>query len=85
MNALLTLLLFTAGEPPAVIYPSRGPQPVILPQRVVVAAKTFRSGDYHAGHNCPNCGREQKKVSSGIPNVPGHTHACPACRLTWTH
>jgi predicted RNA-binding Zn-ribbon protein involved in translation (DUF1610 family) len=86
MNALLTLLLFTAGEPPAVIYPDHlGPPAVVHPKRAapVVAAKTFRSGDYHAGHDCPNCHRIQTDIADD--RGPGHTHVCSHCGTAWHH
>lgn len=64
--------------------PDRAP-PVRKATPVVVAPRPFRSGDYHASHWCPNCGREQKRVLSGVPDVPGHTHQCPACKTVWWH
>lgn len=51
---------------------------------VEVAAPTFRSGSYHAGHQCPNCGTSQYVIASGIKGGL-HTHVCPACHTSWQH
>ena len=46
-------------------------------------ASPFRSG-FHAGHDCPVCGRSQYVISGRGP-VPGsHTHTCAAGH-TWWH
>lgn len=57
--------------------------PIAAP--VVAASRTFQSGGYHAGHNCPNCGQAQTKISND--NGPSHEHTCsnPECRTVWTH
>ena len=38
---------------------------------------------YHAGHDCPSCGRLQyvKESDSG----PRHTHRCQRCQTVWQH
>lgn len=51
---------------------------------VEVAAKTFRTGSYHSGHQCPNCGTSQYVIASGVKGG-NHTHICPSCRTAWNH
>lgn len=48
-----------------------------------VAARTFPSGSYHAGHDCPNCGTEQTRIAND--DGPSHTHVCPRCGTSWNH
>ena len=41
---------------------------------------------YHAGHNCPHCGRMQFTISNDHwPSEPQHTHRCGGCSTTWYH
>jgi hypothetical protein len=91
MTATLLLLLTTAGQVPTFTVENKCPPAFtvvsLLPPKKtaapgVVAKPIFRSGGEWSGHNCPNCGREQKVVTSGIPNTRGHTHTCPNGRCT---
>lgn len=50
----------------------------------VAAKRTFPNGGYHAGHNCPNCGRPQFVISGGS-KYGTHSHTCPSCGTTWNH
>jgi hypothetical protein len=38
---------------------------------------------YHAGHNCPSCGRTQYAIANNAG--PNHTHRCGSCNVTWWH
>ena len=38
---------------------------------------------YHAGHNCPSCGRTQLAIANN--DGPNHTHRCGSCNVTWWH
>lgn len=50
----------------------------------VVPAKNFQSGQRHAGHTCPACGRSQFVVASS--NRDGtHNHRCPYDGTVWSH
>lgn len=91
----LTLLSFVMAEGPAVKgYVQKSEPPAVkgfvAPKATAasgVAARTFRNGanyGYHAGHNCPNCGREQLRPSSGTKWGP-HWHTCANCLSTWRH
>lgn len=67
-------------------------QPAVYATPAVVAPPTFpaprgygfRNGDFHAGHNCPNCRRTQY-VISGHNRDGTHNHACTACPTVWRH
>lgn len=50
-----------------------------------VTARTFRSGDYHAGHDCPNPGCDGHQTTVGNDAGPEHEHTCPKCGTTWRH
>lgn len=56
----------------------------------VAAPQTFRTGAYHAGHDCPACGH-QSPARTGTWIVRGHnsdgthTHSCPNCGASWRH
>lgn len=57
--------------------------------RGVAAPRPFRrpggmGGGFHAGHDCPNCGRAQYVVSGGGPGGT-HTHTCGGCGTSWHH
>lgn len=73
-----------AESPPAIVVKAvPDPQPCAAP---VVAARTFRNGDYHAGHQCPTCGRTVKgNIVSGIHDVYPHYHRCPYDGTAWHH
>lgn len=58
--------------------------PVIVKAAPVVAARTFRNGDYHASHSCPVCGRSQFVIHSGSKGG-GHTHQCRYDGTVWRH
>lgn len=49
-----------------------------------VAAKTFRGESFHAGHNCPNCGRSQYRIAGWVGNGQ-HRHTCASCGTSWIH
>lgn len=49
-----------------------------------VAARTFPSGSYHAGHDCPSCGRSQYVISGGAKGRT-HTHTCRYDGTVWYH
>lgn len=66
-------------EPVAVVVT----EPVVRAAPAVAVAPTFQRGSYHAGHDCPNCGREQTRISND--DGPSHTHVCPACEISWHH
>lgn len=51
---------------------------------VEVAAKTFRTGSYHAGHQCPSCNRSQFIISGWNPDGT-HSHICSSCGEKWRH
>lgn len=38
---------------------------------------------YHAGHNCPSCGRTQLAIANN--DGPNHVHKCGSCNVTWWH
>ena len=38
---------------------------------------------YHAGHNCPDCGKSQFNIENDAG--PSHTHRCNSCRVVWYH
>lgn len=38
---------------------------------------------YHAGHNCPSCGRTQLAIANN--DGPNHVHRCGSCNVTWWH
>jgi hypothetical protein len=38
---------------------------------------------YHAGHECPSCGRTQYAIANNAG--PNHTHRCGSCNVTWWH
>ncbi len=89
---MFTFIVLSLAAPPQFTVENRCP-PVfsvvnaIPTPAVVVPAKAsgFQSGDYHAGHTCPNCGTQQWRVASGTANVSGHTHTCPSCGVSWWH
>lgn len=76
-------------EPPSVLVREYHPQLggwvlVRRPAPGVAGPQPFRGG-YHAGHDCPACGRAQFVISGGGP-VPGtHAHACAGCGTGWYH
>lgn len=54
------------------------------PEVVKPKAATFRESDWHPGHDCPRCGRQQLQLSGG--SVRGvHSHTCRFCGTTWRH
>lgn len=57
-------------------------QEVPLPQQ----RAGFRSGDYHAGHQCPNpsCRASQYVIAGWLPGGQ-HRHVCAVCRTAWRH
>jgi len=89
----LSLMLLALTASPVFEVTNRCPQFVqafVVTNRIpavpaVTAKKVFRAGGYHAGHTCPNCGRQQWRVESGTPNVAGHTHKCDGCGTVWRH
>lgn len=56
--------------------------PPVAPE--VAAVKAFRNGGYHAGHDCPTCGRQQFTIHSGAKNRV-HYHRCPYDGTIWQH
>lgn len=52
------------------------------PAAPAVAARTFRGESFHAGHNCPNCGRSQYRIAGWVGNGR-HRHACASCGTSW--
>ena len=38
---------------------------------------------YHAGHECPSCGRTQYAIANNAG--PNHVHRCGSCNVTWWH
>lgn len=92
MTSIL-LTLFVAGQVPTFIVENRCPPkftvvnavPKVKAVPAVAAKPTFRQPQYHAGHDCPSCGRPQWLVHSGIANVAGHTHRCSSCGTVWRH
>lgn len=87
MLFLLSLTLAAPPEftvvnkcPPAFTVVNLCPAPAVAPAR----AATFRNGDWHAGHDCPRCGRQQLTVHAGGKYGP-HTHRCPVDGTVWRH
>lgn len=62
-------------------FPQYAPSIGAAPAR---SGSAVRSGGYHAGHNCPNCGHSQY-VISGHNRDGTHNHACPSCGTVWRH
>lgn len=88
MFALTLLLLTPVADPTPIVVVNRCP-PVLTvvnktPGVVRAKAATFRSGSYHADHDCPTCGREQLRVGGWIGNGQ-HYHSCRSCGTTWRH
>lgn len=48
------------------------------------APQTFRSAGYHAGHSCPQCGRNQFVVD-GFNSDGTHNHRCAYDGTVWRH
>lgn len=48
----------------------------------VTAPKTFLIK--HEGHDCPNCGRSQYRISGWLPDGD-HIHRCSSCGTAWSH
>lgn len=49
-----------------------------------VAPRTFPGGGYHAGHQCPQCGRNQFVIAGH--NADGtHSHRCAFDGTVWRH
>lgn len=87
---MISLLIFTLATPPQFTVVNKCPVAYAVvnktPTPAVVKAKaaTFRSGDWHDGHDCPGCGGQQLRVAAG--SVFGiHVHACAKCGTTWRH
>lgn len=41
---------------------------------------------YHAGHDCPSCGREQYDITNNNGPAPAsHIHRCDHCSTSWYH
>lgn len=51
---------------------------------VAPVARPFRNGDYHSGHDCPACGRQQLRIS-GSAGAGQHFHTCPVDGTVWKH
>jgi hypothetical protein len=49
--------------------------------RLLKASRAVSS--YHAGHECPSCGRTQYAIANNAG--PNHTHRCGSCNVTWRH
>lgn len=47
------------------------------------ATRAVARGRYHAGHDCPRCGRMQFEIENNTG--PDHTHRCGACGNSWWH
>lgn len=54
------------------------------PEVARAKAATFRNGDWHTGHDCPSCGRQQLVIYAGGKYGP-HTHRCPVDGTVWRH
>lgn len=49
-----------------------------------VAPAVATTGNFHAGHQCPTCGRSQFTIS-GYNRDGTHNHACAYDGTTWRH
>lgn len=83
------LLLALAAPPEFVVVDKTVPKFTVVdktktPGVVKAKAATFRSGNEHAGHDCPTCGREQLRVGGWVGNGQ-HYHSCRSCGTTWRH
>lgn len=56
----------------------------------VAPKPTFRTGQYHAGHNCPSCGFQSPPgqgtwIVRGTNSNGTHWHECPLDGARWFH
>lgn len=86
---MFAVLLLVAGADPAFEVVNKCPPVKFtvvnkMPAAPVVAAKkAFRGDNFHAGHQCPECGRTQYVISGWLPNGQ-HRHVCSAGH-SWIH
>lgn len=71
----------TDGRMAVWMWPS---DPQLKPKFVRYLAPAVASSTFHAGHDCPACGRSQYVVN-GYNRDGTHNHTCPACSTTWRH
>lgn len=81
---MFVALLLTLASPPAFVVENKMP-PFVVVNRIAapeVAARTFPV--FNASHNCPKCGREQLRISSGAKGR-SQTHTCTYDGTVWFH
>lgn len=85
------LLLITVGQVPIFTVENKCPPKFTvvnltpkLAVPVVAAKPTFRQPKHHSGHDCPNCGRSQYRISGWLPDGD-HIHRCSSCGTSWSH
>ena len=87
---MYVLLAFALAAPPEfTVVDKTAPKFVVVnktkaPGVAKAKAATFRNGDWHDGHNCPACGRQQLQISSGFSRGL-HRHTCRGCGASWEH
>lgn len=63
--------------------PAKQALPTVQPDRPDTRAVARNVMVYHAGHNCPSCGRQQFLIEND--SGPNHTHRCGHCGTAWWH
>lgn len=82
---MLSLLLLVCAADPQITVVNKCPVTVVNKMAPAVAVvRTFQSSGYHAGHNCPTCGRQQFRVA-GFAGNGQHRHTCPYDGTSWVH